>query len=329
MPGYIAKALKRFNHIKKARPEHAPHAWTVPQYGQKVQYTAPTDNTPPLSPIDIKEVEQLVGVFLYYGRALDNTMLTGLNEISSSQSSATEATMAACTKLLDYAATHPDAVVRFTASGMVLHIHSDASYLSAPKAKSRAGGYFYLSDDPSTLSPDQKPAHNGPIHVLCSLLAPVVASAAEAEVGAAFMCGQEGCPLRQTLIELGHPQPATPIQTDNQCAVGILNGTVKQRRSKAIDMRFYWLQDRIRSGQYSLFWAPGSENLGDYFTKHHAPAHHKRVRPLYLYNPQSNSIQLAEHSTPQALLCEGVLKSLHSTALALEQQPQLNLVLSA
>jgi hypothetical protein len=51
--------------------------------------------------------------------------------------------------------------------------------------------------------------------------------------------------MRVTLTTLGHPQPATPIPTDNQCALGIITGTVKQKRSRAIDMRFYWLSDRV------------------------------------------------------------------------------------
>ena len=56
--------------------------------------------------------------------------------------------------LLDYMATHPDAKIRYKASDMVLNVHSDASYLSAPKARSRAGGYFFLG---------QKPRDNEPI----------------------------------------------------------------------------------------------------------------------------------------------------------------------
>ena len=311
MPGYVEAALQRFYHTMPHRPEHAPHAWTKPTYGQPIQYTDPEDDTPALIAADLLTVQQICGTFLFYARALDNTMLPGLNTISSSQAAGTRATMLACTKLLNYAATHPNATIRYHKSGMILHIHSDASYLSAPKARSRAAGYFFLSDDPSvTPTPN-----NGPIHVLCSLLSMVVSSAAEAEVGAAFMNGQMGCPIRQTLIELGHPQPPTPIQTNNECAKGILNDTVKQKRSKAIDMRFYWLRDRINQGQYTLYWAPGKDNLADYHTKHHAPSHHIAVRRIYLHEPQStrtmtpSSAHNPHHSMLQCTLCEGVLKS--------------------
>jgi hypothetical protein len=65
----------------------------------------------------------------------------------------------------------------------------------------------------------------------------VVASATAAEVAAYFLNAQDACVHLNTLADLGHPQPPTPIQTDNQCAQGILTNTVKQKWSKAIDMQ--------------------------------------------------------------------------------------------
>jgi hypothetical protein len=73
-----------------------------------------------------------------------------------------------------------------------------------------------------------------------------VASAAESEVGACFQNSQTAAPLRTTLLELGYKQPATPLRMDNSTAYGILNETKKQKRSKSMDMKYYWLQDRVR-----------------------------------------------------------------------------------
>ena len=84
---------------------------------------------------------------------------------------------------------------------------------------------------------------------------------------------------------MGHPQPATKIKTDNATANGIINGNVKQNRSKGIDMRFYWLQDRVQQQQFDVYWAPGAINLADYFTKLHSPTHHIALRPIYLHDP--------------------------------------------
>ncbi len=193
--------------------------------------------------------------------------------------------MTAITQLLNYCATLPDATVRFTASDMVLHIVSDASYLSASGARSRLGGYFFMSSPIKTKPEptDPAPPFNGPVLVNSSIIQPVMSSAAEAELAALFYNAKDGCMLRNTLEDMGHPQPATPIQADNACAVGLANDTVKQKRSKAIDMRFYWVRDRVKQGQFIIYWKKGVENDADYFTKHHPPAHHRRMRSRYLH----------------------------------------------
>jgi hypothetical protein len=87
---------------------------------------------------------------------------------------------------------------------------------------------------------------------------------------------------------LGHKQPATPLRTDNATAFGILNETIKQKRSKAMDMRYHWQRDRVRQKQFDVYWRPGRENLGDYHTKHHYAQHHKDMRGLILH--QANSL---------------------------------------
>jgi hypothetical protein len=61
-----------------------------------------------------------------------------------------------------------------------------------------------------------------------------------------------------------------------------MNRTVKQVRSKAINMHFYWIPDRVEQGHFQIYWAPGAKNIADYYTKHHSPAHHRYMRPLIL-----------------------------------------------
>jgi hypothetical protein len=39
----------------------------------------------------------------------------------------------------------------------------------------------------------------------------------------------------------------------------------------------------VKQGQFQIYWGPGYQNLADYFTKHHSPAHHKRIRNLYIH----------------------------------------------
>ena len=81
---------------------------------------------------------------------------------------------------------------------------------------------------------------------------------------------------------MGHPQAPTTLVTDNSTAAGIANDTVKQRRSKAMDMRYYWIRDRVRQGQFQVKWHPGETNLADYPTKHHPPSHHREIRHKFM-----------------------------------------------
>ena len=97
-----------------------------------------------------------------------------------------------------------------------------------------------------TTPPTNRPRLNGPIHSISRIMSNVMGSAAEAEIGAAYINGQEAVPIRTLLRELGHPHPATPIQFDNSTANGFANNTMKQKQSKAIDMRFCWIRDRNR-----------------------------------------------------------------------------------
>jgi hypothetical protein len=168
---------------------------------------------------------------------------------------------------------------------MILHIHSDASYLSVSNARSCLGGLFFLGNK----SPEQDTL-NGSILNVASVIKNVVASAAESEVGACFHNAKSGAPLRITLTELGHTQPPTPLRTDSSTAFGILKKTIKQKQSKAMDMQYHWLTDRVRQKQFDVYWRPGRENLGDYHTKHHSAQHHKDMHGLILH--QANSLKV-------------------------------------
>jgi hypothetical protein len=54
---------------------------------------------------------------------------------------------------------------------------------------------------------------------------------------------------------------------DNISAIGIATDSIKQKRSKAVDMRFHWIRDRVRQAQFIIAYIPTQQNLADYFTK--------------------------------------------------------------
>jgi hypothetical protein len=119
---------------------------------------------------------------------------------------------------------------------------------------------------------------SGAILIISTVLKHVMSSAAEAEIGAVFINAKEGAVLRTALEELGHTQPPTPLETDNTTATGYSNGTIKQKRTKSMNMHFYWIKDRVKQGQFDVYWGPGYQNLADYFTKHH-----KRMLQIYIH----------------------------------------------
>ena len=276
MPGYIEKALARFAHDVPSKPQHQPHPHAEKIFGAKVQYAKAPDESELLAPDGKTFIQQVLGVILYYGRAVDATVLVALSSIASAQASPTELTMSLIKWLLDYVATHPDAILTYEKSDMILAVHSDASYLSEPQARSRAGGHFFLTSD------TELPPNNGAVLNISKIMKSVMSSAADAELGALYINACEAVPIRNLLNEMGHKQPRTPMQTDNSTACGVVNSNIQPRRTKSMDMRFYWLRCRDSQGQFRYYWAPGPTNLADYYTKHHEKSHHIEIRPTIL-----------------------------------------------
>jgi hypothetical protein len=151
MPGYISNVLSKFQHDAPKHPQHIPSRYVTPVFGAKTQY-ATKDETPPLTAQQCLTIQRITGSVLYYARAVDPTVLIPLNDIATEQTKATAKTQATTNQLLNYLATHPDATIRYHASDMILHIHSDASYLSVSNARSRLGGLFFLGNKPPSMT---------------------------------------------------------------------------------------------------------------------------------------------------------------------------------
>jgi hypothetical protein len=320
MPGYIKKKLQEYDHILPKKLQTCPYSPEPKRFGTAAQAPLPPDASPKLDAKGIKRVQQIVGSILYYARAVDLTVLMALSSIAMEQTKATQKTMSRCIQLLDYLAGHSDAKIRFHASDMILNIHSDASYLSEAKARSRACGHFFMGWIPKDGAPIRL---NGAFHVSTTILRFVVASAAEAELGALYHNCQTGIIFRLTLEDMGHPQPKTPVHCDNATAVGIANNTIKRQRSRSMEMRFFWVGDKIAQDMYKLAWHPGQENLADYQSKHHMGAHHVAVRPWYLHMKNSPRV-LPRAERPSALKgCVGTLKDGYVRNVPLPRAPRI------
>ena len=276
MPGYVQKALKQFQHVWKGKTQDSPFQSEPIRYGAKKQYAKNTSTSPKLNKKGKKFIQQVCGKFLFLGRAVDSTLLCPISAIASQAAEPTEETLRQAMQLLDYLASQEEAVLTYKASEMILAVHSDASYLSEPKARSRAGGHFFLSSDSDI------PANNGAILNIAHIIRHVMSSATEAELAALYIMAREAVYIRIILEEMGHKQPKTPLQTDNSMANAVVNGIVQPKRTKAMDMRFHWLRDREAQEQFRIHWRPGKSNYADYWTKHHPAKHHRTIRREFL-----------------------------------------------
>jgi hypothetical protein len=174
MPRYINKALTKYQHPKPVSPQHAPYKAAPIQYGALVQRVE-VDTTQPLTPKEIKCVQDIIGTLLYYARAVDPTLLATLSAIAARQCNGTRAVADACNQLLDYVTTHPNAGNRYKACDMVLSVHTDASYLSGPGGKSRVARHFYLSNR------NDEDFNNSAILNLSTIIKHVMLSASKAD----------------------------------------------------------------------------------------------------------------------------------------------------
>jgi hypothetical protein len=186
-----------------------------------------------------KRIQKALGIFNWYLRVTDPTFMVRWSQLGSEQAPATEQTVDSVDYVLNYLYNYPDAHLVFYASDMNLQGESDASYNSEPGATSRDGGTFFLGKRTDNFV-------NGPIDEKSVRIDAVCSSVAEAEYASIFLDARKATVLRQTLSDIGYPQPPTPLSVDNKCAEGLANDTVKRRRSKAIDMRFHWIRDRVR-----------------------------------------------------------------------------------
>ena len=301
LPGYVERAATELGHKPPARRQPSPWQCAPIKWGEKQQFVEEPVPSPPLDKKGQKYIQRVNGKLLYLARAVDSTMLVALSNLASEQAAPTEETMRRARWLLDYATSNETAVVTFRASDMVLAAHSDASYLSAPRARSRAGGHFFLSEN------DPLPRNNGAILTIAQIIKRVMTSAAEAELGALFLNTREAIYLRRILEELGHPQPRTPIQTDNSTADGLINGKILPRRLKSMDKDLYWLRDQEAQAHTRVFWQPGPSNNADYQTKLHTGKHHEVTRPVFL-TPWSKVVALrARLATSQKIVGDSVL----------------------
>ena len=101
--------------------------------------------------------------------------------------------------------------------------------------KKPSRGHFFMSSN------EDIPRGNDAVLNISQIIKAVMSSTAKAKLGALFINKKLAVPIRTTLVELGHPQPRTPMQTDNSTEHGFLTNRITPKATKSMDMRFHWL----------------------------------------------------------------------------------------
>jgi hypothetical protein len=172
MLDYVLEALARFQHKPPRTPQHQPYPHIKPTYGATAQYTKDVDTTPLLDKGGKKYIQEVIGTFLYYARCVNSTMLMALGSLATQQANPTTITKKLVHQFLDYAVTHPDAIITYQESNMVLAGHSNVSYLLETNPRSRAGGHFFMSNN------DALPPNNGAILTIAQIIKAIMSSVA-------------------------------------------------------------------------------------------------------------------------------------------------------
>ena len=178
MPHSVRKSLDRLHHPKSKIPQYDPHRWSVPAYGIIIQMAQYTDESNILIKKATNRIQSIVGTILYYEWSVVPTILLSINKILQVQLRPTWDTEEKARILLYYAAIYSNAIRRYKACDMFLHVDSEAAYLNMPEARSCYAGHFYLSSCPSPSPIKPNPKTNGPIHTECKTIHNIVSFAA-------------------------------------------------------------------------------------------------------------------------------------------------------
>ena len=249
MPNYVVRSLRWFHRNQPAKLVHSPDKIEPPAHRAKVQHATQELSGATLSAHTILFVQQIVGVFLYYSRAFDNTMLVTVNDLSHQQSSATTSTLETMEYFLDHASTHCIAKLIYHRNNMILQVHSNGSLFFCIHKPHSSRRCFFLSRK------DDKPQNllrNRIIHVICTILKKYHGISCRNRNYIYFRKFKRSHVSEKHSHFLGHPQPSTPIQVDNTTAVRFSIQELTQQRSIVIDMHFYWLKDWVAQGQFKI-----------------------------------------------------------------------------
>ena len=145
LAGYIQQMAKEL-HLVKGKYVGSPIIYHSVKYSSNPQMEE-FDESPKAIPKQIKLLQKLVGNLLFYTLLVDPPIAVAVSRLASAQSQATEQTLVAATRLIQFCLHHPDATISYYASNMQVVCHSDSSYGSESHAGSRIAGVWMAGSE--------------------------------------------------------------------------------------------------------------------------------------------------------------------------------------
>ena len=205
-------------------------------------------------------LQEKIGVLRYVADAVYGNLQLAVGKIGANMANPTKKLMEQADYLLGYLQSNADRALTYVPSEMILRAHSDASYGCETNFRSRTGGFIFLgSKDPNFV--------NGPVDVISIVQKNNVTCTAEAEYVAVFDVVQRVAYLRKLAAVLGYPQQMITVECDNECAVGLANNLMQERKLRHVAMRYHWVRDQVRMGLIDVIWRKNTYNLADFATK--------------------------------------------------------------
>jgi hypothetical protein len=211
--------------------------------------------SPLLDPTRTDLFHSLVARVLYLAKRCRPDLLLPTSFLSTRVQSPDTDDWSKLQRMLKYLSCTQDLGITLVASDpLCIYAHIDASYGVHATGKSHTGMFVTLG--------------SGPILVNSSKQHIVTKSSTEAElVALSDMCSSVIW-TRDFLLSQGYDIPPAIVYQDNQSAMALISkGHSTSQRTRHVHVRYFWVKDRISSGELTLLYLPSSEMTADILTK--------------------------------------------------------------
>ena len=239
---YTLNVLKKFG-FAEAHPTHTPYL--------------PTSSNPSLKPTGLEKwhMNEIVGSLIWLSIISRPDITYAVARLAQSVSDAKPMDYRAAARVLRYLRGTPSHGIQYphkSKDGLVAYV--DADFAADDDRKSQTGFILFFG--------------GGPVAYKSTKQGLVALSTAEAELNAAVEAGKEALWFRTLFTELSIPLrlPITLLE-DNAAAITLSDNSVMGKRTKHIDLRYCWINDKVQDGTLKLVKVTSSKNIADLLTK--------------------------------------------------------------